>query len=177
ARSRPGGLPRAFVILVGAAATGVVVAGVQAVAWLIGPAFMALIVVSAVAPAQGWLRRHNWPGWATTLVLVLLVYAILIALAIGIIFSVARLATALPKYASTAVALVTSATARLAALGVGPERLAHARSSLSIGNLAGVLGSLLSSVAGLATNLVFLLALLLFLSVEAGGTGDRLASI
>jgi AI-2 transport protein TqsA len=32
-------------------------------------------------------------------------------------------------------------------------------------------------VAGLASNFVFLLALLLFLSVETGGAGDRLASI
>jgi AI-2 transport protein TqsA len=166
-----------MVILVGAAATVVVLAGVQAVAWLIGPAFMALIIVIAVAPAQGWMRRHGWPGWATTLVVILLVYAIILGLALGIIFSVARLATELPKYASTADGLVTSATAQLAALGVGPEQLAQARSSLNLGSFAGVLGSLLSSVAGLASNLVFLLALLLFLSVEAGGTGDRLASI
>jgi AI-2 transport protein TqsA len=166
-----------MVILVGVASTVVVVAGVQAVAWLIGPAFMALIVVIAVAPVQGWLRRHDWPGWATTVVVILLVYAILIGLALGIIISVARLATELPKYASSADALVASATAQLAALGVGPEQLAQARSSLDLGSLAGVLGSLLSSVAGLASNFVFLLALLLFLSVEAGGTRDRLASI
>jgi AI-2 transport protein TqsA len=166
-----------MVILVGAAATVIVVAGVQAVAWLIGPAFMALIVVIAVAPVQGWLRRHGWPGWATTVVVILLVYAILLGLALGIIFSVARLATELPKYASAADGLVTSATAQLAALGVGPEQLAQARSSLNLGSLAGVLGSLLSSVAGLASNLVFLLALLLFLSVEAGGYDKRLASI
>jgi AI-2 transport protein TqsA len=166
-----------MVILVGVAATVIVLAGVQAVAWLIGPAFMALIIVIAVAPAQSWLRRHGWPGWATTLVVILLVYAIMLGLALGIIFSVARLATELPKYASAADGLVTSATAQLAALGVGPEQLAQARSSLNLGSIAGVLGALLSSVAGLASNLVFLLALLLFLSVEAGGTGDRLASI
>jgi predicted PurR-regulated permease PerM len=129
----------------------VVVAGAQAVAWLIGPAFMALIVVIAVAPVQGWLRRHSWPGWATTVVVVLLVYAILIGHALGIIFSVARLATELPNYASAADGLVTSATAQLAGLGVGPEQLAQARSSLDLGSLAGVLGSLLSSVAGLAS--------------------------
>jgi predicted PurR-regulated permease PerM len=166
-----------MVILVGAAATVIVLAGVQAVAWLIGPAFMALIIVIAVAPAQSWLRSHGWPGWATTIVVILLVYAIMVGLALGIIFSVARLATELPKYAATAEGLVTSATAELAALGVGPEQLAQARSSLNLGSIAGLLGSLLSSVAGLASNLVFLLALLLFLSVEAGGTGDRLASI
>ncbi|GAA1272147.1 AI-2E family transporter [Pseudonocardia aurantiaca] len=174
---RGSGLPRALVILIGAASTVVVVAGVQAVAWLIGPAFMALIIVIAVAPVQGWLRRHGWPGWATSLVVVVLVYAILFGLALGIIISVARLATELPQYASAADSLLKSASAELASLGVGPDQINQVKSSLNLGNLAGVLGSLLGSIAGLATNFVFLLALLLFLSVEAGGTGDRLASI
>jgi predicted PurR-regulated permease PerM len=174
---RRGVLPRALVILIGAAAAVVVVAGIQATAWLIGPAFMALIVVIAVAPVQGWLMRHGWPGWATTLVVVLLVYAILLGLALGIIFSLARLGTELPQYASKADGLVNSATTKLAELGVGSEQIKQAASSLNLGKLAGVVGALLSSVAGLASNFVFLLALLLFLSVETGGAGDRIASI
>lgn len=174
---RRGGLPRALVILVGAASTVILLAGVQAVAWLVGPAFMALIIVIAVAPVQGKLRRHGWPGWATVLVVIVLVYAILLGLAFGIIFSIARLATELPQYAAKAEDLVTGATAQLAALGVGPDQIQQAASSLDLGSLAGVLGSLLGSIAGLAYNLVFLLALLLFLSVESGGYGDRLASI
>ena len=174
---RRGALPRALVILIGVAATVVVVAGIQATAWLIGPAFLALIVVIAVAPVHGWLRRHGWPGWATTLVLILLVYGILLGLALGIIFSLARLGTELPQYASKADGLVNSATAKLAELGVGSEQIKQAASSLNLGKLAGVVGALLSSVAGLASNFVFLLALLLFLSVETGGAGDRIASI
>ena len=172
-----GGLPRALIILVGAAAVVVVLAGIQAVAWLIGPAFMALTIVIAVAPVQGWLRRHGWPGWATTAITVLLVYAILLGLALGIIFSVARLATVLPQYASKADGLLSSLTARLAAMGVGPEQLQQATGSLNLGKLGGVLAALLGSVAGLASNFVFLISLLLFLSVESGGAGDRLASI
>jgi AI-2 transport protein TqsA len=164
-------------VLLGAAAVVVVLAGVRAVAWLIGPIFMALIVVIAVAPVQSWLRRKGWPGWATTLVLVLLVFAVMLALALGIIFSMARLATELPQYAPSATDVVNSATAELAKLGVGPDQIKQAASSLDLGKLAGILGSLLSSVAGLATNLVFLLALLLFLSVETSGVGHRMASI
>jgi AI-2 transport protein TqsA len=49
---------------------------------------MALIVVIAVAPVQGWLRRHGWPGWATGLVVLVLVYAIMLGLALGIIISI-----------------------------------------------------------------------------------------
>ncbi|OLL83398.1 hypothetical protein Ae263Ps1_0453c [Pseudonocardia sp. Ae263_Ps1] len=170
-------MPRALVILLGLAAATIAAAGMQAVAWLIGPAFMALIIVIAVAPVQGFLRRHNWPGWATTLVVVLLVYAILLGLALGIVYSVARLATELPQYAGSATALVNRATAGLAAMGIGPEQLQQAAGSLDLGKLAGLLGALLSSVAGLATNFVFLLALLLFLGVESSGAGDRLAAI
>jgi predicted PurR-regulated permease PerM len=170
-------LPRGLVILLGSAATVVVIAGIQATAWLIGPAFMALIVVIAVAPVQGLLRRHGWPAWATSLVVVILVYAILIGLALGIIVSVARLATELPKYAAEADGLVNSVTAQLAAWGIGPEQLQQAAGALDLGKLAGVLGALLSSIAGLASNFVFLLSLLLFLSIDAGGVGDRLASI
>ena len=172
-----GALPRALVVLLGAAATVVIVAGVRGIAWLIGPVFMALIIVIAVAPVQSWLRRRGWPGWATTVVLVLLVFAIMLALALGIVVSIARLATELPQYASKADALVASAKTQLAGLGVGPEQLQQAASSLDIGNLVGALGAVLGSVAGLATNLVFLLALLLFLSVETSGVGDRLADI
>ena len=129
-----------MIILLGVAATVVVLAGVQATAWLLGPAFMALIIVIAVTPVQRWLRRHGWPGWATTLVVVILVYAILIGLALVIVVSVARLATELPKYAAQADGLVTSMTARLAALGIGPEQLQQAAASLDLGKLAGVLG-------------------------------------
>ncbi len=175
-RSR-GPLPRALVVLLGAAATVVIVAGVRGIAWLIGPVFMALIIVIAVAPVQSWLRRRGWPGWATTVVLVLLVFSIMVSLALGIVLSIARLATELPQYASKADALVASAKTQLAGLGVGPEQLQQAASSFDVGNLVGALGAVLGSVAGLATNLVFLLALLLFLSVETSGVGDRLADI
>ncbi|MDT7553254.1 MAG: transport protein TqsA, partial [Pseudonocardiales bacterium] len=119
-------------ILLAAAAAVVVIAGIQATAWLVGPAFMALIVVIAVAPVQGWLRRHGWPAWATSLVVVILVYAILIGLALGIIVSVARLATELPKYAAQADGLVSSVTAQLAALGIGPEQLQQAAGALNL---------------------------------------------
>jgi predicted PurR-regulated permease PerM len=170
-------LPRALLVLLGTAATVIIVAGIQAVAWLVGPAFMALVIVIAVAPVQGWLRRKGWPGWATTLVVVLLVYAVLITICLGVVFSVARLATELPNYTSKADGLLAAAHAQLAHLGIGPEQIKQATSSFSLGNLAGVFAAMLGSVAGLATNLVFLLVLLGFLGVESSGYGQRMASI
>jgi len=138
---------------------------------------MALIVVIAVAPAQSWLRRRGWPSWATTLVVVLLVYAILIGFGFGIILSIAQLGTQIPQYAGEADGLVASLTTELSKLGVGPDQLRQAANSLDLGKLTALIGGLLASVAGLASNLVFLLPLLLFLSIESGASGERLASI
>jgi predicted PurR-regulated permease PerM len=171
------GLPRAFVILVGAAAAVVVIAGMKAIAWLIGPVFLALIIVISVSPMQSWLRRRGWPGWLTTLMLVLCVFGIMVFLALGIIVSIAQLATVLPQYASTANSLVQSVTNLLDKFGVGADQLKQAASSLDLGKVSGALRSLLGSVAGLVSSLAFLLALLLFLSIESGDARDRLASI
>jgi len=102
---------------------------------------------------------------------VLLVYAILIGFALGIILSIAQLGTQVPLYAAKADGLVTSLTAELAKFGVGPEQLRQAAGSLDLGKLTGLISGLLASVAGLASNLVFLLSLLLFLSIESGASG------
>src|SRR5689334_4707641 len=116
---RPVGLPRGLEVLLGAAAIVVVFIGVQAIAWLIGPAFLALIIVIAVAPVQRWLWSKGCPRWASTLIVVLAVFV-----------SIARLGTELPKYAGQGNALVDSVTAQLAKLGVGPEQIKQAASSL-----------------------------------------------
>ncbi|TWP49448.1 AI-2E family transporter [Lentzea tibetensis] len=170
-------LPRAFVILLSAAAAVVVLAGLQAAAWLVAPTFLALILVITMAPVASWLRRRGWPGSLTTLVLVICVFGGLLVLALGIVVSVAALATELPRYTGAAHDMAAKVTSWLAGFGVGTDQLRQAADSLDLGKLGGLLASLLGSIAGLASSFVFLLALLLFLSVESSGVGDRLASI
>jgi AI-2 transport protein TqsA len=170
-------VPRGLVVLLGAAALVVVAAGLRSMAWLIGPGFLALIIVVTLAPVQQWFRRHGWPGWAVTLVLLVAVYAVVLGLAMSIAVSVARLATALPQYAGQSAGLTQGATSVMARFGVGPEELRTVADSLDLGKLAGLLSAFLASIAGLAGNLVFLLTLLLFLSVETSGAGARIGLI
>lgn len=169
--------PRGLAVLLGAAAAIVVAAGIRSVAWLIGPAFLALVVVITVAPVQRWFRRRGWPAWAVTLVLVVAVYAVVLAIALAVIVSIARLATALPQYAGQSRELAESLAGTLARFGVGTAELRQVVESLDLGKLAGLLGALLGSVAGLAGNLAFVLTLLLFLSVESSSVGTRLSAI
>jgi predicted PurR-regulated permease PerM len=175
--ARSAGLPRAVVVLVGAAALTVVAAGVQAAAWLIGPVFLALAIVIATVPVERRLRRFGLPGWLTTLVLVVLVQGVVLVLAGVILWSVARLATVLPFYAAEADGLVRAGTSALGAWGLGVEQLRTLAAALDLGKAVAVVAALLTGVVGLATNLVFLLALMLFLGIESSGAGDRIAAI
>lgn len=173
---RPG-IPRALVILLGLAAAVVVLAGMQAAAWLLGPVFLALVIVIAVSPIKGWLERHGWPAWASMLALVLAVFALILSFVGVVVVSMAQLATELPKYAGQAQSLVTSLTDKLEQLGVGADQAQTTASTVDLGKLAGVIGSFLSSLADTATSLVFLLALLLFLTLEVSGVPARIADI
>ena len=174
---RQWGIPRGVIVLVGLAAAVVAAGGVRATAWMIGPIFLALMIVIAVSPVQGWMRRRGLPGWSATLVLILGTYAVLIVMVLVLVVSVAQLATELPQYADQAQQLVGTATSALSRLGVGEEQLQAIAGSLDWGRIAGWVGSLLSGLAGTIANLVFLLALLLFLGVEAATAGARLGAI
>jgi AI-2 transport protein TqsA len=173
----PWALPRGLIILLGIASLVVAVAGIRAMAWLIGPAFLALIIVIAVTPLQDWMLRRGLPRWLSVLALVVGVYAILLGVALIMIISVARLSGLVPQYAGQADALLKSLEGTLAGFNVSTDELRAALQSVNWGRIAGLVGAMLAGVAGLMSNLVFLLALLLFLSVEANGVGNRLASI
>jgi predicted PurR-regulated permease PerM len=174
-RSASIGLPPPVVLLVGLAAAVIVAIGVRALAWLVAPVALALVVVITVRPVYGWLHRRGLPRWAAGIVLVVLVYAVVVVLAGGIVASIARLLTLLPTYRDEAGVLLGSVFALARQYGIGPVPLAELASSLDLGRLVGVLGAVLSGVVGLSGNVVFLLSVMLFLTIESGGFRAKLA--
>lgn len=170
-------MPRGLVILLGLAAAVITMAGIQATAWLLTPMLLALVIVVVVSPVHRWLRYRGLPAWAATLALVLVVYGVLIAFALVMIVSVTRLVALLPQYTERTRALAQQATDLAGRLGIESGQLREAASSVDPGKLLSSLGSLLADLTGLTTSIVFLLALLLFFSVEATGIDGRLAEI
>lgn len=177
ADGRVGVVPRALVILLGAAAAVITIAGVRAVAWLVGPVFLALVIVITVSPVQTWLRRNGLPRWLAGAVLLVVVYAVMVALFLVVIISLAQLAMLVPHYVARANELVHDVVAALGRLGVDEQQVRAAASSMDVGKLAEFAGSLLASLGGLVTNLLFLLALLLFLCTEATWVEQRFGVI
>src|SRR5688500_15669113 len=49
-------LPRGLIVLLGLSAGVIAAAGIQVMAWLVGPMFLALTIVICVSPLQAWLR-------------------------------------------------------------------------------------------------------------------------
>lgn len=171
------GVPRALVILIGAASTVVILAGVRQVAWLIGPVFLAMVIVITANPVQTWLRRHGWPRWLAALALMIVVYAVLLGLFAVVIVSIAELATVLPQYAAQANGAVQKAIDALGKAGVGRDQMRDVASSVDVSKLVGLARTLVAGIGGIVTNVFFLLALLLFLSVEATWVEDRFRGI
>jgi AI-2 transport protein TqsA len=171
------GVPRAVTLLGAAAAAVVVVAGMRYAAWLLAPVFLAMVVVIAANPIPHWLRRRGLPEWLAIGVLIVLVYAGIALLVLVLVVSVASLASLLPTYADRADELVDGLANSLARFGVDQDDISRAASGLDFGKLTGAVQSALGAVTSLASNLVFLLSLLLFLSVESGTVGARRARI
>ncbi|WP_214407093.1 AI-2E family transporter [Pseudonocardia lacus] len=169
--------PRALLVLGGAAAAVIVAAGLQAAAWLVGPVFLALVVVITVHPVRRRMRALGLPGWVATTVLVLIVFGLVVVLALVLVVAVAQLVTVLPLYADEANAVVASGTATLGRLGVGTEQLRALAASLNFAKLLSFASGLLLGLSSLLGNVVFLLTLLLFLCIESSGAGARLALI
>lgn len=170
-------MPRALVILVGTAAVVVTVAGIRTVAWLVTPVLLALVIVIVISPAHRWLRRVGLPGWSATLLLVLLVYGTVVTFAAVMFVSVAQLAALVPRYAERMTGIVSDVTNLLTRFGVAPAQVRDAVSGLDLGKVLPYIGSIVRDLTGLTTNLVFLLALLMFLSIETSGVDVRLAEI
>jgi hypothetical protein len=116
----PGVIPRWLLLLVGAAAATVAVAGLREISWLVGPVFLALVVVIALTPVQRWLRRHGAPRWLATAVLLILVWGVLLSFVGLLVLSVAQMAALLPNYADQAQTLITGVVHDLTTPGSSP---------------------------------------------------------
>ena len=179
-QSGPGGswsVPRGFIVLLGAAGAVVVVAGLKATAGIVGPVFLALMLTIAASPLGRRLRRAGLPSWLATLATLAAVYLVLVALAASLALSVARLATLLPRYGPKFTELVDDLRGWLTDLGVGGGQVSAALSDLDLGKLVGFLGDILSGLLGLSSNLFLVLALLLFMAMDAARFPERLVEV
>jgi AI-2 transport protein TqsA len=169
------GMPRALVVLTSLAAAIVVVAGLRGASGLFGPVFLALVLTVATYPMRRWMDRRM-PSWLASLLCLVIVYVMVVVLAICMIVATARFANLLPQYEDEFHQTITSITDTLDKLGVSSRELHDIASSFDWSRLTDVITGILGGALDLVSNLVFILTLILFMTMDGSKFHHHLAA-
>lgn len=171
-------LPPVITLLLGIAGGVVAIAGMRQVSSIVAPTFLAVTLLIAVYPLHKALRRVV-PGALSALVLVILLYGILASLVAGIALAAAQFATELakPTYSDTYSGLVDDAIDLLAGFGITQDQIIDGLNSFDLTSLSGVASGAVDALTGTTSLLLFLLTVIIFLAMDAGGFPRRIDAI
>lgn len=159
-------LPRGVIVLLGTAGLVITVAGIKAFADVLGPVLLALMLTVAVHPLPNWLQRRGVPSALAVVVAVLAVWAVLGALVVSLVVSVAQLSSLLPTYADRFDELVSNIDTALAAQGIGADDIEGMLSGVDAGRVFGLIESIVAGTLGVFSNLLFVVVVALFMAVD-----------
>jgi len=114
-------------------------------------------------------------AWLAVTITLIAVLALILGLAAALALSVARLATILPTYQDSFNRLVDDLRSELASLGVGRDQIRAALDQISFSSIASLLAGVLAGLAGIFSNLLFLLFVVVFMALDAVGFSGRLS--
>lgn len=167
---------RVLAVLLGSAAVVILVAGLQAASGILGPLFLAMVLTIVVHPARNWLAQRLPPGVATALSIIAVVVGI-VGLGVCVVLAVARFATLLSTYSGVATERVEDLTDWLTKVGIGTDEVLKIVESFDLSNLLSLVSGALNGMFGLLSTMVFILALCLFMAIDATALPRQLASI
>jgi predicted PurR-regulated permease PerM len=161
------GLPRGMIVLLSMAGVVIAVAGIRSVSDILGPVFLALMLTVTASPLSSWLRRRRAPVWVAGTALVVTVYLVLFGLGSALVLALARLIDLMPQYQSQFAQLRDDVARALENLGVDPQHVRDVGEWIQPSGVADALQWAMGGVLGLLSNGIFLLAVLLFLCLDA----------
>lgn len=168
-------MPRGLIVLLGVTGLLVAALALQQFASILAPVLLALILVIGVHPLTGILRRCGVPMWLAVTITLITVLALILSLAAALALSVAQLATILPTYQDSFNRLVDDLRSWLASLGVGRDQIRAVLDQISFGSIASFLAGVLAGLAGVFSNLLFLMFVVAFMALDAVGFSGRLS--
>ena len=170
-------LPRGLIILLGVAAALGAALGLREFSKILGPVFLALVLSIAVHPVRRFADRHRLPAWLGVILSLLAVYAIVAGLFAILVIAGIQFATLLQDYAPQFQAFLRQAAQVLESVGVSQQQLQDLANELSPSKLVGVAGNLIGGLAGVLSNIFFLIVLLFFTVADAGDFASKLERI
>ena len=170
-------LPRGLIILLGVAAALVVALGMRQFANILGPVFMALVLSIAVHPIHRLAARYHLPAWLGMILSLIAVYLIVFGLFAILVIAGIQFASLLQSYGPQFQAFLQDASQALQSVGISQEKLQDFVNELSPSRLVGVASSLLGGLAGVLSDIFFLIVLLFFTVVDAGDFASKLKRV
>jgi predicted PurR-regulated permease PerM len=163
------GLPRGLNVMLTLAAGIVLVAGLKAFADIVGPVFMAFVVVMAVSPIQGALTRRGAPGWLAGVAMFLCSFGVVAAIVAALVWSAAELTQLITgdTYADQLQNARADIADLLEEVGVSGDELEGVLDSVDLGTVAGEVASALSGVFGLLSAFGLLVTTMLFVVMDS----------
>ncbi len=155
----------------------IICAGLRTVAAIVAPTFLVLTLVITMQPLRSVLIRRGLARPLASTVVLISVYALLVAVLGSAVWSLTRLITELPTYSAAFSKLFDQALAQLAKLGIKTESLSKAVDSFDLSSLSGVAQAALNTVTSGVSLLALLLAMVFFLTFDAAGIGERIGLI
>ncbi len=174
--SRSGAYATRLLILL--AAVTITLAGMKSISGILGPIFLALVLTITLHPIRTWLEvGGRFPEWAASVIMLVGAYLLLVLLSLALIVSIAQLAALVPQYSAEIKKDLADIGNTLQGLGVKQDQINAVVSAIDPGKLVGAAMSVLSDVLGLASNLLFLILMLLFITFDTNVTRKGLAAI
>src|ERR687889_734162 len=165
--------PSILRVMVGLAATVVVLVAMRLAAPILNPILFALVLSLLFSPIYAWLRRRRIP---TPLALIIMLVGLTV-LFLGIFLimgvSIARFSGDIASYAGKLNVQVGSLQDLVNRLGLSEVNI---RDAVKPSALAGALGSVLAGVADFLSNLFLILVIVLFFLAEGPAIMNRLRS-
>lgn len=163
-------------LLIGLAAAVVAMAGLRTVSSILAPTFLAITLVIAVYPIYKRTARFL-PKWAAATLLLFLLYGILVIFVGSLGLAVARLAETMPQYAGKFNSLLQDGIALAERLGLGRDQIEAQVKNFDYKQLTGLVQSLANTLSSTTSQILFLLTVMVFLTMDTVGFSDRLRAV
>lgn len=153
------------------------VAGLRAASWLVAPCFLALVIVVLTYPVHRRLRRRGVPAAVALAVYIATGYATIVVLAAVVVTAALQLTRFLRENRPDLDHLLGSVHTTLADVGFAEGQVAAFVDAVTPAHVLRWSATVVPSLIGVGTTVVFFAGLLLFLTVEATQVDVRMAGI
>lgn len=168
---------RSVRILLGLAGGVVVLFGMHAIAGILAPSLLALVLVICAQPVRVWLERHGTPSGVATGAVALTTFALLAGFVALLIIAMAQFVGMLPQYKEQFQQIGQQFADWLSSIGISPADLKTVTQGFDPTKLVNVFTGVLGGAFGLITFGVIVLTMLILMPADAAYTPTLLRQL